>query len=321
MPPALSTAPPSLVADIGGTNTRMALTTGDGYLADTVRRYKNAEHPGFEDVVKHYMADQGLTRTGGICVALAGPVRDGYGQMTNLDWTIAAPVLAQVAGTDRVAVLNDLQAQGHALGHLAPGMVQDIKPGATAAAQATRLVVGIGTGFNIAVVLDTGTGRHVTPSEAGHTIPPIQTSDELALAKFVAHDGHTAVEELLSGRGLENIHAWVTHRAGGSGRSSAADIMTALSDQDPAAQETLRIFTRLLGQQAGDLALLTLPFGGIYLVGGVARAIAPHLADNGFAAAFRDKGRFADFMDAFPVQLVNDDYAALTGCAMYLAKA
>ena len=34
----------------------------------------------------------------------------------------------------------------------------------------------------------------------------------------------------------------------------------------------------------------------------------------------RDKGRFAGFMKNFPVYLVSDDYAALTGCARHLAQ-
>jgi len=64
--------------------------------------------------------------------------------------------------------------------------------------------------------------------------------------------------------------------------------------------------------------LIQLPFGGVYLVGGVARAFAPFLNDYGFGDAFRDKGRFAGFMNNFPVHVVEDDYAALTGSAAHL---
>ena len=43
------------------------------------------------------------------------------------------------------------------------------------------------------------------------------------------------------------------------------------------------------------------------------------LDEMGLTAAFRDKGRFAEFMGNFAVTIVEDDYAALTGCAAYLA--
>ena len=73
----------------------------------------------------------------------------------------------------------------------------------------------------------------------------------------------------------------------------------------------------LLGRVAGDLALVHLPFQGLYLIGGVARAFSPYFA-KGFTTAFRDKGRFSDFMDDFPVYIIEDDYAALEGCADHL---
>ena len=81
----------------------------------------------------------------------------------------------------------------------------------------------------------------------------------------------------------------------------------------------MRTFARLFGTIAGNLALIHLPFGGIYLSGGVARAFGPHLADLGFVEAFRSKGRFASFMDMFGITVINDDYAALAGCASHLS--
>ena len=73
-----------------------------------------------------------------------------------------------------------------------------------------------------------------------------------------------------------------------------------------------------MGAELGNLALIHLPFGGLYLIGGVARAMTPYFATLGLEAAFKDKGRFAAFMDNFQVSIVEDDFAALTGCAAYL---
>jgi glucokinase len=113
----------------------------------------------------------------------------------------------------------------------------------------------------------------------------------------------------------------VTTEAGAEAELSAAAIMAAMDvGTDPMAKETGRLFTRLLGAETGNLALIHLPFGGIYLVGGVARAFTAHLGPMGFAEAFRDKGRFAGFMEGFSVSILEDDYAPLTGCAVYLAR-
>jgi len=81
---------------------------------------------------------------------------------------------------------------------------------------------------------------------------------------------------------------------------------------------TVATFVRLAGEVCGDLALTLLPFGGLFLIGGMARAMAPYMGAGGFAAAFRDKGRFSGFMGQFAVTLVTDDDAALIGCARHL---
>ncbi|MBD3678054.1 MAG: glucokinase [Rhodobacteraceae bacterium] len=310
----------SLVADIGGTNTRVALADGMTLLPESVRRYRNADYPGLETVLKAYIAEEGGVDCAGACVAVAGPVRDGVATMTNLDWTMDKETLARATGAEKVAILNDLQAQGHALGNIPTENLREVIAGPEAGAHAARLVIGVGTGFNAAPVYETAAGRLVTPSESGHANLPIRTEAELRLCKFVetAH-GFPAVEDVLSGRGLERVYSWLGAEAGDRKERSAAEIMSAVKDSsDPRATEAVKTFIRILGTVTGNLALIQLPFGGIFLAGGVARAMAPYLKDFGFDDAFRDKGRFAGFMQNFGVSVIEDDYAALTGCASHL---
>lgn len=311
----------SLVGDIGGTNTRVALADGTRLLPDTVRKYSNAQFPGLETVLRRYVEDEGDVDCTGACVAVAGPVRDGQGELTNLNWTIDRDSLVRATRAEKVAILNDLQAQGHALGHLDPGKLRPILDGATDRPNAARMVIGVGTGFNAATVFDSAAGRLVPPSECGHANLPIRTEAELRLCQYVetAH-GFPAVEDVLSGRGLERVYRWLGHEAGDEREMSAADIMKAVdAGDDPRAEETARVFVRILGTVAGNLALIQLPFGGVFLIGGVARAMTPHLERFGFGAAFRDKGRFAGFMGNFGVSVIEDDFAALIGCASHLA--
>ena len=68
-------------------------------------------------------------------------------------------------------------------------------------------------------------------------------------------------------------------------------------------------FLQILGVVIGDQALVHLPFGGIYLIGGVARAMQPYFDRMDLARHFRDKGRFAEFMGNFSVEIVEDDDA------------
>jgi len=310
----------SLVADIGGTNTRVALARGAVILPETVDRFVNAEYSGLGDVLRRYLAAHGNVDCVGACVAVAGPVRDGCATLTNLDWTINRDTLTTATRATKVSILNDLQAQGHALDHLDPTNLRSVLPGHDAGPHAAKLVIGVGTGFNAAPVYNTETGRYVPPAEAGHTNLPIRTDDDLRLSRFVqAASGFPAIEDVLSGRGITRVYSWLSSEAGAQRDLPPSQIMQALADgSDPLAHETGRVITRMLGTVTGNLALNTLPFGGIYLVGGVSRAITPYLAQFAFGTAFRDKGRFGDFMDQFAVSVVEDDFAALSGCACHL---
>lgn len=311
----------AVVADIGGTNTRVALTRGTVVQTDTIRRYRNADHAGLTEVLVDYLTLQEVTPDAA-CVAMAGPVRDGVGTLTNLDWTVDREVIQAATAARVVAVLNDLSAQGHALDHLSPASLTTLMPGQPASPQAARLVIGVGTGMNAAPVFKLNGQTLVPPSESGHITLPLQSEDELRLMDFIARKhGTPGVEDVLSGRGFERVYAWLCEEDGGAEALDAGAIMQGMAAGDnPRAMRAVAMFTRMLGRVAGNLALITLPFGGIYLCGGVARHFAPYLMDQGFARAFADKGRFAGFMQQFPVHLVTDDYAALTGSACHLAE-
>ena len=310
----------ALIADIGGTNTRVALAM-DGVLDEgSIRRYRNAGHKGLDAVLALYLAEVAAGPLDGICVDIAGPVHDGKGTLTNLDWTLDETLLAQWSGARRAALINDLQAQGHGAADLPPESLMPVAEGAPAHPHATRLVVNVGTGFNAAVVHDGAQGRLVPPSESGHASMPVRSEDDLDLCRFVqtAH-GFAAVEDVLSGRGLERVYLWLGTRAGDPAPLPAADIIAAAgAEPEGRAAEATRHFVRILGTVTGDLSLVHLPFGGVFLVGGVVRALAPRLQALGFTQAMHDKGRFSGLVADFAVHVIEDDYAALRGAARHM---
>ncbi|MBC7477865.1 MAG: glucokinase [Pseudorhodobacter sp.] len=314
----------AILADIGGTNTRVALADGTQVRPNTVAKFSNSEFDSLEPILTRYLAEAGIASVEGACVAAAGPVRHGVAEMTNLSWIIDHAQLTRATGATKVAILNDLQAQGQALGHIAPENLRPIV-NASAVPNASMLVVGLGTGVNAAPVHNTPWGRVVPPSECGHVSMPIRTEADLRLARFLETygehpHGFAGVEDVLAGRGIEHLYAFTTQEAGHLTPKSSAEILADIAIGDPMALQTARLYTRLLGSVLGNLALTHLPYGGIFLIGGMSRAMTPYLADMGLADAICDKGRFGPFLRAFPVWVVEDDFAALTGCAAYLAN-
>ena len=314
----------AILADIGGTNTRVALADGKQVRQGSIAKFANAEFDSLEPILTRYLAEAGISSVEGACVAAAGPVRHGVAEMTNLSWVIDHALLTRATGAAKVAILNDLQAQGQALGHIAPEYLRPIVEG-SAVPNASMLVVGLGTGVNAAPVHNTPWGRVVPPSECGHVSMPIRDARDLRLAQFIetygehAH-GFAGVEDALAGRGLEHLYAFVTAEAGAPMAKTSAEIMAELTAGGAMAREAARLYVHILGAMLGNLALTHLPYGGIFLIGGMSRALTPYMAEMGLSQAICDKGRFHDFLRSFPVWVVEDDYAALTGCAAYLAN-
>ena len=320
---------PAILADIGGTNTRVALADGKALRAGSMRKFSNAAYAANGQDIAHilqdYLAETGV-QVGGVCVAAAGPVQDGVAQMTNLNWVMDAAKLTAATGAHRVALLNDLQAQGQALGHIAASDLRPVIAGPTTP-NAAMLVVGLGTGVNAAPVHSTPLGRIVPPSECGHVNMPVRTAETFRLAEFIAKtlaadpqspSQHPGVEEVLAGRGLANLYAFAAAEAASPTRLDSAAVLAALAAGDATAEHAARLYTQILGQMLADLALIHLPYGGIYLIGGMARAMTPHFARFGLTQAFREPRRVDLLVKDFAVSVVEDDFAALTGCAAYL---
>lgn len=305
------TVPLILAADIGGTNTRVALLDGTVLREQTVTRYVNAKSNGLEDILRDYLSTHDV-KPDAVSVALAGPVNGDSGQLTNLDWTITTQGASEATGGAMGVLLNDLSAQGHALPFLSQDALTPVQDRTNISA-GPCLMIGLGTGMNVAPVHQMGTRTYVPPAEAGHTSFSPQDEELEALNNYLETKiGHVATEDVLSGRGLEYAYEYVS-----ANRISAAEVMALCTNGDRQAQTAAGFLIRTLGHFAGDMALTHLPFGGIFLVGGVARALLPFMDQHGFSSCFASKGRFAGFMAQFSVHLVQDDYAALVGAASY----
>lgn len=306
-----------LLADLGGTHSRVGLATGGALDARSLRRYRHARFDGFEAVLHAYLAEQGSPEIHALCAGVAGPVRAGAARLTNHSWQIDSAALRAAFGVSTCLLLNDLQAQAYALDDLPGTSVTPLFPGASSPPpEAARLVIGLGTGSNVAVAHHVAGRLFVPPAESGHASLPFASGAQARLlACLETLQPHRPMESALSGPGLSHIHRFVTGRS-----LPPQDILAAYHAGEPGAAETLGLFVPLLGQVAGDLALAHLPMGGVFLIGGLARAVAPLLAPLGFLARFTAKGPYAPILHDIPVSLITDDNAALLGCARHLGQ-
>jgi len=102
-----------------------------------------------------------------------------------------------------------------------------------------------------------------------------------------------------------------------AGMALGARVEAALAGTDPIAVEALCLFVTCLGRTAGDLALVFMSRGGVFLTGGIVQKIVPALKAGNFRSAFEDKAPHSEMMRSIPVYVITHPLAALLGLAAY----
>ncbi|MDE8604432.1 ROK family protein [Marinomonas sp. RSW2] len=309
----------TLLADIGGTNTRFVLAKeGHGILSDSYEAFPNSGASSPEVLIQRYFQNQGIESCKQVVLALAAPT---YGEeivLTNHDWRFTIKSISAVSGAQDVRFINDLEALGYGLSALKSEQLQHLAGPSISGKNGPRVVVGAGTGFNAAIVTQAANGdHHVKAMEVGHMTLTVETQDEFDLWQYLAQGRERAsVERALSGLGIEQIYQWHCQKNAYKPLHINAQSISsaALNKTDPMAEKAMQTFVHIYARTVGDLALAFLPKGGIFLSGSVTRAMAPWLQGSGFFDCFLAKGRQRDLMRQFPIYILQDDQAALLGC-------
>jgi glucokinase len=302
------------VADVGGTHARLALWTADAGLHDAVR-LSNDDYPGPLELLEEWFRrwpDQPRR----VVLALAMPIDADAGQLTNRAWRFDPALLRAALRLDALVIVNDFAAAAAGVDALRPADARLLNPVGTSPLRGTRLVLGPGTGLGTAAIV-AGTPPRILASEAGHmtfsSAHPI-ASQLLAIGR--PRWGRVSWERVLCGDGLVWLHA-VASRQGGL--LTPASVAGAAEAGDRQAVETVRLFSRLLGEFAGDVCLAFQALEGVYLAGGVLHGLARSFDATAFLASFTDKGRLSDRLRQVPVHLATGHELGLNGAARFLA--
>lgn len=328
-----------LSGDIGGTSTRLQLTqfAGDhNYTILAQEKYQSDSASTLLHLIETFLSSYQIDVTAlySACFAVAGPIVEGKVKFTNLPWQVSDQALKALLQTSRVKLINDFQAIGYGIETLKPEQITCLQKGQSKPG-APMALVGAGTGLGVGILYRDGNSYDVTPTEGGHVDFAPTTDTQIALLNYLRRKYHrVSVERLVSGQGLENIYRFVRdnpvygetenealHYAVHTSHDIAAAISHfATEKQDPMAMRALEIFIDIYGATAGNLALTTLPFGGLYVVGGIAPKLLPQIRQGRFLEHFCDKGRMSTLLTTIPVNVVLDTNIGLQGAANFAAK-
>lgn len=310
---------PILIGDIGGTNARFAILVDSYAEPKTFPIVQTADYATIDEAIQAAVLDRTSLQPRSAVLAVAGPVDGDEIDLTNCDWVVRPRKLIAEMGLSDIVILNDFEAQALAVVALGEEHLERIGSGA-AEEGGSRVVLGPGTGLGVAGLVNSRRIWIPVPGEGGHVdMGPRSPRDFEVFPHLEPIEGRISAEQMLCGRGLVNIYRAVAKVDNKEPVfSTPAEITAAgLEGTDPISVESLDIFVTCLGRLAGDLALIFMSRGGVYLTGGIAQKIVPALKNGKFRAAFEDKAPHGALLAAMPVFVITHPTAALTGIAAY----
>lgn len=310
---------PVLIADVGGTNVRFALLSDSHAEPRMLPPAMTADFPDIATAIDEVVLAHTSLLPRTAVLAVAAPVRGDEVHLTNADWVIRPEELMKALGLRDVVVINDFEALALALNSLSAADLEPIG-GGMVDPMGAKVVLGPGTGLGVAGLVRAGNLWVPLPGEGGHVaLGPEQDDEFLLWTAMEPERGRISAEAVLSGRGIVRLYRAVAATAGAAPRFSTPDEISAaaLSGGDEAAHRTLQVYCRILGRLAGDLALVFMATGGVYVGGGIAPRLVPFLRTSEFRRAFEAKAPHQAVLAQIPTWVITAEQPALIGLAAF----
>jgi glucokinase len=318
-----------LAGDIGGTNARLAVfDVVDGHFSlISASVFPSREYSSLDEIVSKFVETANV-HPHAACFGVAGPVRNGRVEASNLPWIIESKRLAEELDLKKTLLINDLEANAWGIAFLDPADLVSLNQ-VKGSPVGNQAVISAGTGLGEAGMYWDGSKHHVFACEGGHADFAPRNELETELLRYLrVRFGHVSYERIVSGPGLVNVFNFLRDTGRGVEPKWLADEML---HSDPAAaisraaidgkcglsEQAIDLFVSIYGAEAGNLALKIMATGGIYLGGGIAPKMLPKLAGPLFMEGFLSKGRMQHLLEAIPVKVITNDKVALLGAARF----
>jgi glucokinase len=275
------------------------------------------------------------------CIGAPGVVSEssGYAKLTNVTWDVSRDMILNKTLLESVFVVNDFQIIGYGINLLQSSNEKDIftirseKP--SFGIKSTKAIIGAGTGLGKCIcTYDENFNAYIPiPSEGGHGDLPIYDEEEKELVDFVKNIRNISqpltYEEVLSGRGLENIYLYLRDK----NKVTESNFLKEIDDSDEKSpliskyknvdetcKKTFELFTKFYARCAKNFVLDTMATGGLYIAGGIASKNKEIFASNDFVKEFEKAYRRSNVLKETPIYvIVNYDVSLYGACfaAMY----
>ncbi len=317
-----------LAGDIGGTHSRLALVNSNNTKTELINtaQFRNFDFTNASDLLKTYLSSC-KNKPEVACLAIAAPVPNDSSSsaqnisLTNLSWNFNSQQLAQELSLNKLQFINDFSGLPYITEHL-PKLIsacdlQNLqKTKEPDRNYSIEILIGAGTGLGCVVAHKSKQGLRVLNSEAGHSdISGAQQQLRDIIQYLKKNSIPVCWESLLSGLGLERLHAFVS--GGKIGQVNAKEI-TKMASEDLTSNEhhTLELFLHLTGIFSRNMALCCLP-DKLYLVGNIYRIVFDIIPVEFFLQGFHDTTQHHRLLKSISITLIKDTQIGLKGAVAY----
>jgi len=315
-----------VVVDVGGTHIRFAIAKlSDRHPIELEEQMvmRTAEYADLVSAWGAFAEKVGAPLPRDAAIAVACPTEGSTLRLTNNHWVIVKESLPRDLGVDRVLVLNDFVAVGHAVLCATGEHLKHIcGPDIPLQSAGIVSVVGPGTGLGVAQIIPSLGKANVVATEAGHIgFAPADDLDDAILARLRRRYGRVSVERVVAGPSLVDIYEVIAEQQNVQPQPMTDKALwpLALAGTDQLATVALGRFCLNLGRVTGDIALAQ-GAGSVVIAGGIGLRLANHLKDSNFSDGFISKGRFHQRMSALPVKLMTTPQPGLIGAAHFFGS-
>jgi len=306
-----------LVADVGGTNSRLALFDPLANELRALRTYVNRDHGQFEDIIAAWLDALNEPPPTDCCLAVAAPPFGDRVTMLNIDWSFSHRELVERFGFSRLRCINDFEGNAYALPHLSAHDLTTVHAG-TITEGGKLATIGPGTGLGGSTLSMVGGVPLACASEPGHMGLAAATELELELFRYLQPEyGEIYGELLVSGPGLQRLYVSLAAIQGQDRLPLSPEEISAkaLAGECELCALTLNTFCALLGSISGDFVLANGAYGGLYLAGGFIHRMIGFLQASPFVRRFQEKGNMRVHLARVPLYVITSETTGLLGAA------
>ena len=312
----------TLLADIGATNARFA-TSINNEAPNMVQVLPCEEFETVEEAIDVYLENQNISKINRMCLAAAGPVNKGNIKLTNNHWILCEKELRLRYKAGNVSLLNDFESIAYSVTQLSSNQLISLgynKPATKYNNNVTYIVLGPGTGFGVAALINRDDKFYPIVTEAGHAnFSPVNDFQIEIFKNLRKKLGQVSNEHLLSGPGIVNLYQAICDIKGiEKVLITAVQICDAANKcTDEASMKSLNVFYEVLGQVAGDLALTFGAFDGVYIAGGIVQRYPRLIKKSSFRDCFENKSQHRALLENTPTYLITEVFPGLIGAHYY----